>query len=86
MPCIVRKCQSAVNADGARLQLCNQSVGQLSFSFGVMAGFNHGRRIMSLGIWFRELGNDLADIGGAFKDVCIDIAAAARKIAGHPFK
>ncbi|HEY0588928.1 MAG TPA: hypothetical protein VGD52_22525 [Pseudoduganella sp.] len=41
---------------------------------------------MSLGIWFKELGNDLADIGGAFKDVCIDIVAAARKIAGHPFK
>lgn len=41
---------------------------------------------MSLGIWFRELVNDLADIGGAFKDVCIDIVAAARKITGHPFK
>jgi len=41
---------------------------------------------MSFGTWFKELGNDLADIGGAFKDVCIDIAAAARKIAGHGFK
>jgi len=41
---------------------------------------------MSIGIWFRELGNDLADIGGAFKDVCIDIAAAARKITGRGSK
>ncbi|WP_255357000.1 MULTISPECIES: hypothetical protein [unclassified Duganella] len=41
---------------------------------------------MSLGIWFRELGHDLADICGAFKDVWIDIAAAARKIAGHAYK
>jgi len=51
-----------------------------------MEGFNHGRQTMSLGIWFRELGNDLADICGAFKDVCTDIAAAARKIAGPPYK
>jgi hypothetical protein len=51
-----------------------------------MAGLKQGRTTMSLGIWFRELGHDLADIGGAFKDVCIDIAAAARKIAGHAFK
>ncbi|WP_255357321.1 hypothetical protein [Duganella sp. Root1480D1] len=41
---------------------------------------------MSFGIWFKELGNDLADIGGAFKDVCIDIAAAARKIARQAYK
>jgi hypothetical protein len=58
----------------------------LSFSAAVMAGLKQGRTTMSLGIWFRELGHDLADIGGAFKDVCIDIAAAARKIAGHAFK
>jgi hypothetical protein len=51
-----------------------------------MTGFNHGRQAMSLGIWFKELGNDLADIGGAFKDVCTDIAAAVRKIAGHAYK
>jgi hypothetical protein len=51
-----------------------------------MEGFNHGRLTMSLGIWFKELGNDLADICGAFKDVCIDIVAAARKIAGHAYK
>lgn len=41
---------------------------------------------MSLGIWMKELGNDLADIGGAFLDVCVDIAAAARKITGLGFK
>jgi hypothetical protein len=58
----------------------------LSFSLAVMEGLNHGRQTMSLGIWFKELGHDLADIGGAFKDVCIDIVAAARKIAGHAFK
>ncbi len=63
-----------------------KACGLLSFSAGVMAGFNHGRQTMSLAIWFRELGNDLADICGAFKDVCIDIAAAARKIAGHAYK
>jgi hypothetical protein len=51
-----------------------------------MAGFNQWETAMSFGTWFKELGNDLADIGGAFKDVCIDIAAAARKIAGHGFK
>lgn len=37
---------------------------------------------MSIDIWIKELGNDLADIGGAFKDVFLDIAAAARKITG----
>lgn len=58
----------------------------LSFWPAVMEGFNHGRQTMSLGIWFKELGNDLADICGAFKDVCIDIVAAARKIAGHAYK
>lgn len=58
----------------------------LSFSLGVMEAFKYGRQTMSLGIWFKELGNDLADIGGAFKDVCIDIAAAARKIAGRAYK
>ncbi|KQZ43508.1 hypothetical protein ASD58_22865 [Duganella sp. Root1480D1] len=58
----------------------------LSFSPAVMAGFNQGRPAMSFGIWFKELGNDLADIGGAFKDVCIDIAAAARKIARQAYK
>jgi hypothetical protein len=41
---------------------------------------------MSISIWLTELGNDLADIGGAFKDVCVDIAAAARKITGLGFK
>jgi len=63
-----------------------KALGVLSFSPAVMEGFNHGRQTMSLGIWFRELGNDLADICGAFKDVCTDIAAAARKIAGPPYK
>jgi hypothetical protein len=51
-----------------------------------MAVLTNGRTAMSIGIWFKELGNDLADIGGAFKDVCIDIAAAARKIAGRGAK
>jgi hypothetical protein len=51
-----------------------------------MATLNQGRQAMSLGIWIKELGNDLADIGGAFKDVCVDIAAAVRKIAGHAYK
>lgn len=41
---------------------------------------------MSWAIWMKELGNDLADIGGAFRDVCVDIAAAARKITGLSFK
>ena len=63
-----------------------EALAVLSFSLAVMAGLNFGRKTMSLGIWFKELGNDLADIGGAFKDVCTDIVAAARKIAGHPFK
>ncbi len=54
----------------------------LSSSLAVMAVLIYGRAAMSIGIWFKELGNDLADIGGAFKDVCFDIAAAARKIAG----
>ena len=63
-----------------------EALAVLSFSLAVMAGLNFGRKTMSFGIWFRELGHDLADIGGAFKDVCIDIAAAARKIAGHAFK
>jgi hypothetical protein len=63
-----------------------KGVGVLSFSFDVMATLNQGRQAMSLGIWIKELGNDLADIGGAFKDVCVDIAAAVRKIAGHAYK
>jgi len=54
----------------------------LSSSLVVMAVLILGESAMSIGIWFKELGNDLADIGGAFKDVCVDIAAAARKIAG----